>query len=362
MELLEAKKIEQKDFRRIFQQATDCSPNTAARFFQPNAKPIDKSDLCLICSLFGFKPEDFGYPHDLFTTEYSGSKEAEVHSYNFKEEGNKEYRPYIENFFRSVREHLLTAEKSVHICDYIAKMRGISQKEHLKFFNEQDALYYRSMEARLAEKQFLYQRIVQLPLGVDITDFEEAVAMVVDQLFPDMVRHFYHCLVEHHRISHFYVILRPYRLYTYYISDRKTIMTEYPRFDKNGIPIPDLFFVNHQNPFDAHAVGSKYIDSCLDEFERAIQHPNNIRHRLTPTFIVRALYHLKKNAKQEIERLEAEKNAERANIKKIFESGLSIDEKQELVRNLPNIDAPLNEAYRRFESVKQKLNLIDQVT
>ena len=72
--------------------------------------------------------------------------------------------------------------------------------------------------------------------------------------------------------------------------------------------------------------------------------------------------HLKKNAKQEIERLEAEKNAERANIKKIFESGLSIDEKQELVRNLPNIDAPLNEAYRRFESVKQKLNLIDQVT
>ncbi len=288
--LLTERGIDRRDFIHILVER-GISDQTAKTFLKKETVEIKAHYLSLICRLFGFVPEQFGHNSDVFTTKYSIAKETEMYSYNFKNEGDKEYRPYIENFFKAINEHLLVAHKKINICEYISRNKGFELRESSKYFHEQALRYYKLLEVALSIKGSLrYNRIAQLPLGCEVTSFEAAVWVYLEEVNIDNLLHLCRCMYEFPYQCNFFIISKPYRTYTYYLVDDYLSMTEYYRFDKNGVSIPDTLFVNTFNPEDKKSTNFRYFSACQTEFETIADTTINKANKLTVNIIRKNLF------------------------------------------------------------------------
>lgn len=306
--------------------------NTAQSFLLPDTAEIRVPNICLLHTLFGVEPERFGLPPDIFSTRYS-LKEAEVHCFNFGKGGISNYKPFIENFFNSINEHLLSVRERLYVCDYIAKIRGLALKEHNGFYRAKSTQYFENLEKIIPARNIQYWRIAQMPLDyerqlsewkavleqyapshpIPSNPLEDAVAFLLEGMFPETIGHFYRCLRDFPGNCQFYVILQPFRLHTFYLADRTVSLTEYHRYDKSGIPVPDTLFINKcsspsvNNPFDPGAsdesVGTKYFESCLEDFTRHIEMPHNCNNRLSAALLVKCLYTLEDKLLQAIDNI-----------------------------------------------------------
>jgi hypothetical protein len=291
LELLAARDISSREFKRIYKAKAACAENTANHLLQKDTTVINPPTLHLICSLFGFSPTDFGYAANAFESEHSISNDREVYSYNYRDEGNLAYRPYMENFFRTVNKHLLLTKNTLRISDYIGKFAGIRQNEHIDYYTREATAYFHKIETRLAATQFTYSRIFQLPLGSKIDDARSAKQYVVETLLPSTFAHLCRCLYHHENQCAFYIVPRPFRMYSYYLIDESTIITEYNRFDKDGVPVPDLLFVNMALAGNDNGVGNVYIKSAVDEFDRMVN--QNKQYGLNAYSFCTAVFELK---------------------------------------------------------------------
>lgn len=309
-ELIAQKNIPLPAFYSILAQFGYASRATQSKFIAAQTLHIPKNDLCLICSLFGFRPEDFGYQPDYFKSQYS-HKDAALFCYNHRKEGDKEYRPFIERFFEEVNIYLLKVEQELLVCDYLDKVRGIEQKENKVYYHQHNMEYYEALEGHFAKKTkenpespIAYKRLVQIPLGAQVSSFEEALDFVIEEMFPESFAHLCRCLRDFKTQCEFYVVVKPFRLHTTYIVDRKVALTEYHRYDREGTPIPDTLFVNIREPGDDEAVGSIYLNSCMDEFERMKY--SNRNSRMTIPNVINSIFSMQDRIQAQIDALEKE--------------------------------------------------------
>lgn len=375
-ELLEQNAIGRQEYHEIMSNAGYRSPNTRNSFLDRREKPeIPKSDLCLICSLFGLRPEEFGYPSDYFTSRYSKA-EAQVYCYNDYREGESNNRSFTENFFHEVNKHLLRVEHELLICDYLDKVRGIGQKENMDYYHARDTEYYHALETRLAEKikeqkPVSYKRIIQVPLGVQVPDFESAVKFVLEEMFAESFEHFCKCLRDFRKHCEFVVVQRPFRLHTFYLVDAEVVLTEYHRYDRFGIPMPDTLFVNVRNPSDPNAVGSIYTRACLKEFRRLLNSPSNKGCKLTKYIIINSVLEMEQQIGEEMTTLAARLDAEDAMIQSEIggkqlrldlEEGIQLTPEAKRILNQWDQDEKRLDTLReRYENVLEKRKILREV-
>lgn len=345
------------EFHRIYKAKAKCSAGKANGLTQLSKTRFSGEEICLLCTLFGFSPTAFGWPENAFLPEPSvagsGHPQDTVFSNESAVSGGKDQSDYIQQFFEAINRFLLQTERSLFVCDYIAARQGIKQKAPLEQYFEQDRLYFSQIEKRLAGQQFQYHRIIQLPLGSAVRNLNEALELVAEELLPDTFAHLCRCLRDHPELCHFYVVIHPFRLYTYYVVDQQTILTEYPRFDKSGVPVPDLLFVNHSSPDNPEAIGSRYIRSCLLEFRRMAEAKSNHRNRLTRTSLFEALQLLNKKLSAELDLLESQGKGDFKNIA----TDLSGNWTESSLGEIGRRDQQINELRERLGQIRDKLEI-----
>ncbi len=372
-ELIAQKNISTPIFYSILAQFGYASRATQSKFISAQTKQIPKNDLCLICSLFGFRPENFGYPPDYFKTRFS-HREASLFCYNNRKEGDAAYRPFIERFFEEVNIYLLKVEQELLVCDYLDKVRGIEQKENTVYFHQRNTEYYHALETHFAKKlkdnpqnAIAYKRLIQMPLGAPANSFEDALEFVIEEMFPESFAHLCRCLRDYKKNCAFYVVVKPFRLHTTYIVDGKVALTEYNRYDKQGIPIPDTLFVNISEPADEDAVGSIYLNSCLDEFERMMH--SNTENRLTIPNMINGTFALQTSIHNQIEALkqnikESLQSSHQQEIVKYAKEAIegSVDKlPDELAKQLKDWavqEKNLNQMRERRKNIQEKMEII----
>lgn len=333
------------------------SHNTARAFVTTETKEIKSPNLCLICSLFGLSPADFGLPPDYFKSNYSFS-EGELCSYNFRKEGDSNYRPFIENFFEKINKYLLSARQRLYVCDYFPKTRGLALKEHVTFYRQESKKYFLNLEKILAEQNVQYKRIAQLSLGSQAT-FEEAVKIIIEEMFPEIFGHFCRCLKHFQHQCEFYVVLQPFRLHTYYLVDDHVSLTEYHRYDKSGIPMPDTLFVNKCDPGNPQSVGAVYFDSCFDEFERIIKTPTNSQHRLTDAILFQNTVELNRELESQLKQVKhAMQSKEDAVRSATGNHGQSL---AELFKELHTLKSEHFRLERRHAVIQKKMEVVSEI-
>jgi hypothetical protein len=347
--------------------------NTAQSFILPSTEEIRTPNICMLQALFGVPPEHFGLPADIFRTTYS-PKPAEVYCFTFRKEGDNNYRPFVENFFRSVNEHLLSAQERLYVCDYIAKIQGLALKEHVKFYTEQSLIYFEALERILAERKINYWRIAQMPLdyerqsqergavfqkfaaspSFDQTPLEEAAEFWFEGMFSGTVGHLYRCMLRHPNQCQFYILLKPFRLHTFYLVDHKVCLTEYHRYDKTGIPVPDTLFVNQCDP----VVGETYFESCLQDFERHISTPANRHFRLTDALFLKCAYALEAKLKAAIGNIAEQLREEGENIRQTLRSGGHISAAN--LQRQHDLEDTQNTLQNRLRRTQKKIEIMHQ--
>jgi len=330
------------------------SHNTARAFVTTETKEIKSPNLCLICSLFGLSPADFGLPPDYFKSAHSFS-EGELCSYNFRKEGDSNYRPFIENFFEKINKHLLSASQRLYVCDYFPKTRGLALKEHVTFYRQESKKYFLNLEKIIAERGIQYKRIAQLSLGSQAT-FDEAVEIIIEEMFPEIFGHFCRCLKHFPKQCEFYVVLQPFRLHTYYLVDDHVSLTEYHRYDKSGIPMPDTLFVNKCDPGNPQSVGAVYFDSCFDEFERIIKTPTNSQYRLTDAMLFQSTFEMNRRLKAQMAATEQTIKSKEAGI-----SNLAADADQSPFKELHELKSEYYRLERRHAVIQEKMDVMSEI-
>jgi len=370
-ELIAKKNIGTPVFYSILSQFGYASRATQGKFIAAKTKLIPKNDLCLICSLFGFRPEDFDYPPNYFKSQFS-HKESALFCFNHRNEGKIGHSSFIEKFFEEVHKYLLKVEEELLICDYLDKVRGIEHKENIVFYHEHNIEYYEVLEKHFAkklkeEKPVKYKRLIQLPLGAPVSTFEEAVEFIIEEMFPESFAHLCRCLRDYKKHTEFYVIMKPFRLHTTYIVDGNVALTEYHRYDKKGIPVPDTLFVNIREPMDDEAVGSIYLKSCLDEFERM---KNSERgNRLSIPSLIKCTFSLNTKIQNQIEALKdsipesvqesyQHQIVEYAKKSMVSQSGKMQDRLAEQLKDWENHEQSLNILRKRRENIQEKVRII----
>lgn len=358
-QLIAQKDINHATFYSLMAQFGYASRATQGKFISAQTKVIPKNDLCLICSILGFRPEDFDYPPNYFKSSYS-NKEAALFCYNNRKEGDKAYRPFVERFFEEVNIYLLKVEEELLVCDYLDKVRGIERKENMIYYHQHNTEYYESIEKHFAQKMerhpgksIRYKRLIQIPLGAKVDHLEEAIEFVIEEMFAESFAHLCRCLRDFKKQCEFYVVIKPFRLHTYYLVDGKVALTEYHRYDKKGTPIPDTLFVNISDPGDEEAVGSIYLRSCLDEFERMKN--ANLSARLTVPNMLNGVISLETKIKNEIEAL---KSAIQASVQPAYQQEIVRYVEDTIQGKVHKIPENLVNHLKDWEDQEKKLNLM----
>lgn len=371
LELLHARNVEATMFFKIMSENGYRSQNTQRKLISRDTVNIKKSDLCLICSLFGFAPEEFGYPADYFKSEYS-NKDAGLYCYNTRREGMKEYRPFLENFDREANRHLLSATEELLVCDYVDKTRGIGLKENVNFYHEKAASFFDRLEQRLSKISSLkYIRLLQVPLGAKANGFEEGLSIILQDLFLEHFAHICRCLQNHSDQCSFVVVTCPFKLHTYFVVDNRVALTEYHRYDVNGIPTPDMLFVNMRDPHNRDAVGSVYINSCRDEFHRMLESRFNLDGKISKPRLIRGMFKLEKNLREKLGQLENElDHCEKSGLSgistndsfQLFEGCTTLDKKTEAnLISWEKVEESLESTRRNYCNIMKKMEILGEI-
>ncbi len=319
-EFLQEHNISDEQFHTIMKKM-GLSRNTAQSFISKEMNDMRAPNICLLQNLFGVPPSMFDLEDDFFNSEYSYN-EGELYCFNYKKEESDTYRPFVENFFRAVNKYLLSAQKRLCVSDYFVKNQGLVTKEHLSFYKEKSRIYFERLEHKISENpKFEYKRIVQLPLHFDPR--ADPARFVVEGMLPEAFGHFARCLQQFPDQCSFYIITKPFRLYTYYLVDDNVTLTEYHRFDRSGIPMPDTLFVNIRNPFKKESIGGTYFESCFDEFERIINNQNNAEARLTHHLMKQKTYEAIHELQHDIEKKKREIESNQQKIEGIERRNLT---------------------------------------
>ncbi|HMN89675.1 MAG TPA: hypothetical protein PKE68_06615 [Saprospiraceae bacterium] len=223
------------------------------------SEEISKARLCLFCAMFNVGPAYFHKPDNYFDPVAALANKANSSDrlvlYNYIGERKSNYVEFVDAYFQAFTNHMLTAQRSIYVLDYLASKSGVRLQDPIGYFHQANSTYFQKLQAHLTSGSYPidYRRVCQLPIGTiidqdGITDeetlFQRKIEVVIESLFEETFEHFCYCYKYCNDHFKLYVVQHPIRLYSYYIADENCILSKYFRFDIKGLPVPDILFIN----------------------------------------------------------------------------------------------------------------------
>ena len=212
---------------------------------------IPKYYLCLICSLTGLSPEDLGYSSTYFKSKYSSNSTQEFIGYNSALSNKQNYNSFFDSYFRIMRKYILEeVTESIYLLDYVAREIGVDFKGNKDYYHKENSRYFNDLEQKLSamaakNEEFKYTRIAQLPLECSVETFEQGVQKLIEILSLESFQHIWKNFCSNYKaFFSLYLLIKPIRLFSWWIVDEKKILSEYSFYDIRNIPIPNLLFMN----------------------------------------------------------------------------------------------------------------------
>jgi len=157
---------------------------------------------------------------------------------------------FVKQYFDSIIKAIGKTKNSIIVLDYLAhnKPNVIQIEEDQQYHIEESyEEYFLELEKKLAESEYKikYQRILQLPVDISKSSFEDK----VEKLAEKCAELIYFQTFEHIRrlqnYPHFelYLIEPAIRESSIMIIDEKIILSEYDRLNKNAESYPDILFI-----------------------------------------------------------------------------------------------------------------------
>ncbi len=189
----------------------------------------------------------------------SGKNALELVTFDIRRADDKIYNEtFLGKYFSKLQEYAGRSRKDLLILDYLAHHRGFNAIES-KELTRSYAQYFRLIEKQVMKKNLSYTRIMQLPLGEpgDLPR-QELVNKCVELMFLETLEHVKR-LLESDCNFRLYILGAPLRPYSYVIVDSTYLLSEYDRYNKAGLSLPDHIIVNK-------------ADSGNFEHDRSVRH------------------------------------------------------------------------------------------
>jgi len=258
-------------------------------------KQFSKARIALLCQILNLSPVDFGKPAN-YIKPISSSRSGRLVTFNlmrYKHEKDAYERFLKEEFYPFLEKRIARARHSLKVLNYFTKRRVSEVQRKYQPYPKFRKLYFRRMENHFAERlrenpHFRYKRLIQLPVNeTPGKDFEGRVIAIVEDLFHESFEHFLHCF---HRLGdnfEVYVVQMPVRLFSFFIMDDQSLITQYYRIDKRGVAIPDMLFYNEG--YEA----KKLVEIHLQDFNRLTEeNPILGQRRITYDILRRTVFNL----------------------------------------------------------------------
>jgi hypothetical protein len=175
---------------------------------------------------------------------------------------------------------------------------------------------------------------------------------MIGLLFEDTFRHLCNCY-KHHENQFLLMLIPPVRIFSYHIFDEETVISEYLRFDKHGIPAPNLLFNNRKDEGNKYALSNSLLKHYLEEiryYEKESQKPTS--YKIDKYTFIKATINHGKNIKKDLKQLEQElKQSQDKQNAFNFDKDLNIVEKL----------AELKLKKQQFELADQKRAILNEV-
>lgn len=316
---------------------------------------ITKARICLTCQLFDISPTYFGLPEDAFAPKRSTSKDdGQLIQYNYYEEPASDYRIFVDDIFNSFFKTLALAEKSLYVMDYTERRRGISGSKYGNY-HERNAQFFTQVEEKLQKNPaFNYIRILQAPyhpvhFGTGFS-FEQELEKMIGLLFEETFRHICHCF-RNYENQFLLMLIPPVRIFSYYIFDEETVISEYLRFDRHGIPAPNLLFNNKKAKNDLRSINNRLIQHYTDEINYYVKESEKpVSFKIDKFAFIKGTIQHGRTLKNELTKLEQE-------IEHQTQAEFNFDENVEIVETL----AALETKKHQMEVAKKKIAILNEV-
>jgi len=197
----------------------------------------------------------------------------------------------IDNYFDTRTNFIRMASRSIYSLHYLPNkhvLKFLSEDEEevarasAEYLEKKYRAYYKEVEARIAAGVY-HTCVLQLPTGVRdeavSQGYQHMLEVAVDLLYKQTVSHYTNSWLIDDTLFNLYVIPEAFVSYSYSIIDDKNILSEYFRYDEEGVTYPDELYVNLSGVVDNQVQRRrKWLDLAIserdpvskDQFVRAI--------------------------------------------------------------------------------------------
>lgn len=174
-------------------------------------------------------------------------KASRVLIFDIRKDDDAAYRrSFLDSYVEFLERVVDRAEESLVVLDYLAHHRQLNAAQHTDFA-ARNADYFSHISHRVKAKNLKYTRIIQLPLELQSasrrSNDTEALLMAMALMYRATLRHIVDMSVLGESVE-IYVISAPLRPYSLMIADRSAIVTEYDRYSRRGVSVPDHLFMD----------------------------------------------------------------------------------------------------------------------
>ncbi|MBI1227781.1 MAG: hypothetical protein GC192_21280 [Bacteroidetes bacterium] len=330
---------------------------------------FSRSEMALVCTVFGLSPSFFGEDGLYFKTPYNQINRNYladficISSYQSDRDGLTDL---IGKYFGIIADHFVQAERRVSIYDYLGRSRNALASA---VYTGAQGEYFRKLEDSLRKNKeggFKYERILALPKLYDNHNNEalqglgEALVQAVRLLYKEAFFHLVRCFQEFDATFDLYCLGVPTRLYHYGIVDKKYLISAYDRHDESGTALPDLLFVEKITDLEDT---TDPVRTLLDVYDREVakitsELGRSPQRRVTKAIFIHSVYSLRKTIAEDksrrLELLAKEEDGLSSDISLDLERLKKIDSQRRFLKALEEDERDIEE---KFQFMKNQFSL-----
>jgi hypothetical protein len=375
--------LHQLDVPSFFELLKDEISSISTVYKLLESEEISKARLCLFCAMFNVGPAYFHKPDDYFDPVAAPANKASSSDrlvlYNYIGERKSNYVEFVDAYFQAFANHILTAQRSIYILDYLASKSGVRLEDPIGYFHQANSAYFQKLQAHLSSgsPRIDYRRVCQLPIGITIdydgitdeeTLFQRKIEVVIESLFEETFEHFCYCYKYCNGHFKLYVVQHPVRLYSYYIADENCILSEYLRFDIKGLPVPDILFINKIGYSRQDSSAKFLIENYTQELRKLWEESTRLgRKQVTKDLFYLCTLKRAKAIEQELQTRQKELEIVEHNFTHLLEllvindmGDADSEEVQEIRRDKLRLETDILELQRVHANMQAKCTLLKQ--
>lgn len=228
-----------------------------------NRTGLSKSELFYLAYLIKNKYKvEISLPVDSLIYDFgrNGSSYEKLLSFNVDNVSESDLKTFLTSYFSIIRNELVKIKTSYVSIHYFVIFESVNRKWNQENYEKEDQEYFALLEQQLSDNTTAkYTRILNLPIqfksnnigiydsatykyGRKLVDAE--LKYVIQNMLNKPFEHVVKCFIKFQDRFELIVTKNPFRLYNTYIINENIILTEYYRYDVNGIPRFDLLFLD----------------------------------------------------------------------------------------------------------------------